>query len=354
MKRIITVIFLISIIILSYCGKNPNKENGERPENVRIDEQKIANVHFTLTKRLEALPIGYPRIAVSDYQDKLIVYGLSTKKEGSGLVARMYNKNLDLINEKTFHHGQGPGDASAFNVFSFTQNNILMCENSNCRVSIFDNNWNLIDIKKHKTMMDSFQIYENGTFFVQGVFHWDEKWDYYSFRLGSIPSFKTKTFFTFGPFKLDNGKKVILGGFSEFSWLYKDKEIFVLDCGNYRILKFDNSGRKLKDIKFIVEKVKTDHSEDKDCFIGNGMQQFTKRYRFSDTVDPAAASMIPLSKGFVVVRRHNFLTDCNGMVDGDYFSYELKHMGKVKVPGFNAVFKIHGGRRNESFKYNKG
>ncbi|MGE5343594.1 MAG: hypothetical protein ACM3SY_19165 [Candidatus Omnitrophota bacterium] len=354
MKRIIPIVFLISIVTLSYCNKSDHKGKGIPTEQVKIDERRMANVRFTLKKRLEISYIGYPRIAVSPYQDKIIIYGLSTKKEEeSRLVAQMYNKNLEFINERLFHFGQGPGDAAAFNVFSFSEDKILMSENSNTRVSIYNSNWDLVDIKKHRLSLDSFEISENGTIFIIGERHWDDKWDYYSLRLGSIPSFEIKTFFTAGPFILHKNKKTIWGELTEYSWFYRNKEIYVLDCGKYRILKFDSSGRKLKDVQFIVKKIKTDHSLDNEYFVQNNIQQYIKRFRFSDTVDPAA-SIIPLSKGFVVVRRYSYLADCSDMIVGDYFSKDLKHIGKVKIPCFESALQIHGGRRNESFKYDNG
>ncbi|MGE5341627.1 MAG: hypothetical protein ACM3SY_09115, partial [Candidatus Omnitrophota bacterium] len=96
-----------------------------------------------------------------------------------------------------------------------------------------------------------------------------------------------------------------------------------------------------------------DHSLDETCFAEHGMRSLAKRFRFSDTVDPAA-TMIPLSKGFVVVRRHSYLVDCGGMTDGDYFSNQLVYLGKLKVPCIDALFWTHGGRRNEAFKYDNG
>ncbi|MGE5341217.1 MAG: hypothetical protein ACM3SY_07015 [Candidatus Omnitrophota bacterium] len=146
---------------------------------------------------------------------------------------------------------------------------------------------------------------------------------------------------------------MLFGELTEYSWFYRNKEIYILDCNKYRILKFDLTGKKLKDIQFVVDKIKTDHSQDEAYFTENGSRNLAKGFGFADTVDPTA-SMIPLSKGFIVVRRYSYLTGCNGMMDGDYFTNDMVHMGKVKVPCFDSVFRIHGGRRNESFKYDNG
>ncbi|MGE5343592.1 MAG: hypothetical protein ACM3SY_19155 [Candidatus Omnitrophota bacterium] len=352
-KEIVTII-LVSIVIFNYCSKKGKDSKDIPTQYVKINEQKVSNVHFTLKKRFEVSALACPRIAVSPYQDKIIIYGLSTKKEEEArIVAQMYNKNLEFINEKSFLFGQGPGDASAFNLFSFSKDKILVSGNSNHRVTIYTNDWSLEEIKQHRLITDSFEIFENGTLFLIGEFDWGDKWDYYSLQLGSIPSFKTKTFFRFGPFRLFENKKTIWGELTEYSWFYRNKEIYMLDCGRYRILKFDITGRKLKDVQFIVEKIKTDHSMDNEYFLQNNISQHRRRFRFSDTVDPAA-SIIPLSKGFIVVRRYSYLTDCSNMIVGDYFSNDLKHIGKVKVPCFEAALQVHGGRRNESFKYDNG
>jgi hypothetical protein len=62
--------------------------------------------------------------------------------------------------------------------------------------------------------------------------------------------------------------------------------------------------------------------------------------------------MVPLGKGFVVVRRYSYATDCQGMVEGDYFSYELEMKGKVKIPCFMLIFKLTN--PPQTYKYHNG
>ncbi|MGE5343591.1 MAG: hypothetical protein ACM3SY_19150 [Candidatus Omnitrophota bacterium] len=354
MKQMLTIIIVFSIFFFNHCSKKVKDSNDIPTQYIKINEQKVSNVHFTLKKRIEAPPIACPRIAVSPYQDKILVYGLSTEKEAeASLIARMYNKNFEFISEKLFLFGQGPGDASAFNLFSFSKDKIWISGNSNHRITIYNDNWNLYDIKNHRINADSFEIFENGSLFLTAEFRWDKKWEYFSFKLCSIPGFKIKNLFEIGPFTTRKKQKGIFGEVTEYSWFYRNKEIYILDCNKYRILKFDLSGKKLKDIQFVVDKIKTDHSQEEAYFTENGARNLAKDFEFADTVDPTA-SMIPLVKGFIVVRRHSYLTGCNGMMDGDYFTNDMVHMGKVKVPCFDSVFRIHGGRRSESFKYDNG
>jgi hypothetical protein len=44
--------------------------------------------------------------------------------------------------------------------------------------------------------------------------------------------------------------------------------------------------------------------------------------------------MIPLRKGFAIIRRHNFEQYKDGEVEADYFDYDLNMIGKIKMPYF--------------------
>ncbi|MGE5343572.1 MAG: hypothetical protein ACM3SY_19045 [Candidatus Omnitrophota bacterium] len=119
-------------------------------------------------------------------------------------------------------------------------------------------------------------------------------------------------------------------------------------------MKFNEKGKKLKDITVKIKKKKTDQSLMNDYLRDQGYSKYINRFKFRDTVDPTAA-MIPLSKGFVVIRRNDYFATCNGYADGDYFSDDLEYIGKVKVPCFYDLLSFYGGvRKNQTGKFTNG
>jgi hypothetical protein len=64
-----------------------------------------------------------------------------------------------------------------------------------------------------------------------------------------------------------------------------------------------------------------------------GRRANPNRYILSENLVPTSW-MIPLGKGFAVIRRHNFEQDKDGEVEADYFDYNLNMIGKIKMPYF--------------------
>ncbi len=356
----ILIVILASIIILSHCKQNIKPGHEDFPEAISIDEQQSANIRFTFKKNTATRFIAYPRISVSLWHDKIILYGIyQATNERPKLVARTFTKGLELKGERYFNFGQGPGDVGSNNMITIAKDKILISENSNFRVSIYDHDWNLQTAARHKLNIDAFVLYDNASFFITGsLVDRGNMRQAFSWQICSFPGFKTDVLFTTKAFypikKFGDSYKGILGGNTEYSWFYKNKEIFILLCGKYRILKFDNTGKKLRDIIVTVDEVKTDHSLDEKFFKENNILKHKKMFFFSDTVDPAAM-MIPLMKGFVVVRRQNqYSAECSGFSEGDYFSYQLEYLGKVKVPCFYNQLTLNSGRNSVNLGFDDG
>ncbi|MGE5343577.1 MAG: hypothetical protein ACM3SY_19070 [Candidatus Omnitrophota bacterium] len=359
MKLKVLIGILIWIITLIHCSKNISSGHETPSELITIDETKTANVHFVLKASVESDFIAFPKIAVSPYQDKVILYGLSSaKNEKSDLVAQTYDKSLRLLNRKTFINGQGPGDVGNFNIISIGKDKLMISENSNQRVSIYDNDWNYKTSFKYHFESDAFEIYEDGNLFVTTDYLEKGNEETYPFTMGSIYDFKMMTFFIpdyFSRYKYKGGKRLfIVNGESTSSWFYRNNKIFVLMCGSYRLIKFDSKGKELKDVIIKVEKKKTDQSLMDDYLKDQEYYEMKHQFVLSDTVDPAA-TLIPLSKGFIVIRRNDYYMTCNEYADGDYFSDEFQYKGKVKVPCFHKILQVFpDSRKNECVKFDNG
>lgn len=112
----------------------------------------------------------------------------------------------------------------------------------------------------------------------------------------------------------------------------------------YQILKFDLNCNKQNDLTVKVRLMKTPR-ELKDQFMadqGYKGKSYSSRITFSKTITPTSW-MVQLKKGFIVIRREDYFNKCTEFANGDYFSYELKFLGKVKVPCFFEIFKIKNG-----------
>jgi len=359
MKLKTLTVMLVSILTLSHCNKSVNSRKPVDTEEIKIDEQKNADARFVLEKSVEADFIAYARITVSPWQDKIILYGLSADdNKKQMLVAQTYDKTLRFIGGKTFFFGQGPGDVGNFNMISIGKDRIFISENSNDRVSIYSNDWTYQTSLRHRVEVDAFEIFDNGKIFIGPLIIGEKNNRFaYSFLLGFIPGFKTKHLFTTDPFFLHadsgNSPKLLIGGDDEYSSFYNNNEAFILICDKYRILKFIGSGEKLRDIVVKVPVIKTDHSRRDEYLKELGFSKERNPFEVNDTVNPAI-TMIPLMKGFVVLRRHEFASACGDGIEADYFSYQLEYLGKTKVPCSSKLLRYITGRTHECAKYDNG
>ena len=166
-------------------------------------------------------------------------------------------------------------------------------------------------------------------------------------------SWKINTFFKTDPFspkKGDRKGKLLLGEYMEYSYCYNNKNIYILRCKPYRILRFDLTGKKLSDTIVKTDVIKTNFEKEKEYLQSLGYLKLQHRFSFSDTVTPTSW-MVPLEKGFVVVRRKDYNAECSGPVDGDYFSYHVEFLGKVKIPCFSKIFHLTAGMSIDSYRY---
>ncbi len=350
MKIKILIVILTLLIISIHCKQSSVSvsDSAIPAKRIKIDENRIADVIFTFKSSVKTGFIAYPELNVSQKQDIVVLFG-EYKEEGkkSTLLVKTYTHDLRLTGEKQFKFGQGPGDVGNNNRISVTEKNFLVSENSNRRVSVYDHNWNLRSIEKHKqnNINNSFYLYDNGKYFLISIREWLP--DYYSkyiFMMGTFPGFKTKTYYVTTPYSIrmkDGGVfKFPIDGPISFSYFFKNKEIFLLRSDRYQLLKFDISGKKLKDIIVDVVKETTDRSRLDEFLKDQSWYKSRNQFTLSDTVNPAAI-VIPLNKGFVVVRRKNqYSTYCEGTNEGDYFSYQLEYLGKVNVPCFYQILDL--------------
>jgi len=356
MKIRILIVILALIVILNHCKTPDNNKAGNKLTSKRIvdlDENKAAAVSFKFNKRVNVVDVTSPKIAISKGADKIYVYGDSAIRGKKSFIIKMYNNKLEYISQKLFHKGQGPGDVGLTNVVTPTEENIFICENSNLRVSIYENDFKYIkSVKFYRNSTYPFELIENGRFFVGSKLVYPKnRLDAYSFNIVSFPKIRAKELYQTEPYyPRDEKRRFLLGEYTEFFYFYKNKDIYLLLMKKYQILKYDLSGKKIDDLTLKVRDIVTPKDKEKQFLEEQGFRNRSNSFGFSKTVTPTSV-IVPLNKGFIVIRREDYSTECNGLVDGDYFSYQLTFVGKVKVPCFFDIYKITGGMPTISNKY---
>ena len=56
----------------------------------------------------------------------------------------------------------------------------------------------------------------------------------------------------------------------------------------------------------------------------------------------------------MVRRQNHYSAECSGFNEGDYFSYQLEYLGKVKVPCFYDQLVLRAGRNSVNLGFDDG
>jgi hypothetical protein len=116
---------------------------------------------------------------------------------------------------------------------------------------------------------------------------------------------------------------------------------------------FDMKGNKLKQVRMDVEKQKVPEEKKKEWLFEQAGTYGIKRCDLTEEIQPVSWT-VPLERGFAVIKRKGYTTGCRGLVDADYFDYELNLMGKTKIPCFYQIFKLKRLRFPATYLYHDG
>ncbi len=246
---------------------------------------------------------------------------------------------------------------SASNVISPVGEKLYIVGNSNSRINIYNKNLDYIKSVKYpwERVGGPFQLMDNGHYFIGTQSNLVGKNFIVTFKLVSFPSMNEKVifeksmihpYFNKGIFLID--KK------PHFSYFGKDNNIYILYMNDYQLFKYNVNGDRLKDVIVKVNKIKNQEANKK-LFLEEHAKTKVGAYKltFSDTVIPVS-SLISLGKGFVVVRRKSYSTECTGIAEGDYFNYRIEFVGKVKIPCFYRIYSLLGTKFIVSYQYDNG
>jgi hypothetical protein len=137
-------------------------------------------------------------------------------------------------------------------------------------------------------------------------------------------------------------KKELIFDIGAIHYFIKNDKIYLLNKDDYVITIRDTRGQMEKQVRIDVEKIPTPRDmEDKWLKEHKAINKYLARIKLklSDYIRPCAW-MIPLEKGFVVIRQKGYSPSCQGLVDADYFDFDLNMLGKVKFPCFTETFHM--------------
>lgn len=352
MKRPFLILILICMIFLIHCG-NDEPGNLEDVNEIVLEDKPVrSHVQFEKEKsiRIEGLTFAVMYI---DWEGVNVQTFSGNRKKA---IIKKYDRNLNYLRDIEFNLGQGPGDLGGGTYFFQTADSILVQDNIQRRVNIFDKNYNFIKFIK----LDSY--YVGGTFsregkYIAGLGGTSVKGGQSAILyLSTFPGLGNIMKYTIGTYKLWNEqKRAIKGSNPNMRFFFRDHKLYLVNTGEYSITVFNMEGNIDKRVRVACDKRKVPKDKKKEWLIEHQGERSVERFKF-DFVDviPPASTAIPLSKGFLVVRRKDFSVYCNGTAEADYFDYQLNFLGKTDIPCFDSIFAILGYHWANTHEYENG
>ena len=350
-----TATILIILAFLVFCPNCKNSDDSGVAEIVLEEKSEPANVKLVFEKKVEVPGMMYASLHKAG--KVVYVHGLSAEKQKKNIL-NIYNDDLALSSQKEFFMGMGPGDlGDGCFIFKFADH-ICVPDNTQMRVNIFDKEFNFIKfVPLTKQIFLPVTFIRNGEYFLGTVpIYSDNSQIIYEFYIVKFPGLEMKRFHSLGPImpwtSSTNTKKLLIGAVPEFHYFYKDEGIYFINMDEYQLRLFDMDGKLLKKVRLNIDKKKVPENE-KLSWLKDQSPRLLDRAILTDYIQPACW-MVPLGKGFAVIRRKGYGIECNGLVEADYFDYQLNLMGKVEIPCFLRIFKLKRGYFLWSYHYDDG
>jgi hypothetical protein len=331
LKSKLSILLVFNFIFFS-CGK-------EKTEIQEITENRSdAKVTFNLEREIDLPNIIFASIDLCG--DNLLINGYDIRNKKNCII-NIYDLNLNLKKSYFIPFGQGPGDISDAAFLFINENLIYAIDNQNLRISIFDFNANmkLIKINRLKDVIFLPCFSENFNYIAFSKIEWIKNQKIRCpIYCAKFPSWKNTYIFdeVISKNMFDINDRIILGEDPFVDYFFKNNYLYTLDMGRYIITKTEINTRKAKKKRVNFKPIKLNvNVSEKERIIKmlRGRRANPNAYILSENLVPTSW-MIPLGKGFAIIRRHNFEQDKDGEVEADYFDYDLNMIGKIKVPYF--------------------
>lgn len=332
---------LVILVFFPHC-KHSDETGGE--EIVLEEKTEPANVKFVFDRKIEVPDMTYPSLYKTD--NEVYVYGFSTESPQK-VILNVYNNDLELASQKKFNIGEGPGDLGTGCHFFVFNENIYVPDNTQMRVNIFDKELNFVKfVLLTQPMFLPVTFVKNGEYFLGTTTELVESSKrLYPSYIVRFPGLEKKQFQTIGPSDPFNSStpplKLVLGKTPFFHYFYKDEKIYFIKMDDYLLSLFDMEGQLLKKVRVNVEEIKVPKDKKMPWLKEQRGGKSLEKFDLADHIQPASW-LVPLGKGFAVLRRKTYSTECVGSVEADYFDYELNPKGKLEFPCFYQAFQFRG------------
>jgi len=349
-----TLILMVLVILVIYPNCKNSGESGVA-EIVLEEKPEPANVKLVFEKKVELPNMIYPTLHKAG--SEIYVRGYSTEKRKK-VILNIYNDDLALSSQKEFFMGLGPGDLGEGSFIFKFDDHIYVPSNTQMRVNTFDKAFNFIKfVPLTKQIFLPVTFIKNGEYFLGTTPTYTERSEViYQFYTVKFPELVMKRFQSLGPVNpwssSTNSKKLVIGAVPEFHYFYKNENIYFINMDDYQLRQFDMGGQLLKKVRVNVDKKKVPEGE-KISWLKYQEPALWNRIELVDDIQPACW-MVPLGKGFAVIRREGYGDQCNGLVEADFFDYQLNLKGKLKIPCFYAIFKLRRGYFMWTYQYHEG
>ncbi|MCU0288068.1 MAG: hypothetical protein MUF15_16945 [Acidobacteria bacterium] len=339
-KNTLLLLILISFLICCKTNKKP-----EIKPDILAEKTSPVNVVFQQVSRLDLPDLVYPYILATD--DELYIYGqLLNKKETS---FKKFDNHFQLVFEKKFPWGEGPGDLGDGAFFSKSGDTFYAFVNFQQRINVFNKNLEFERFLRTKQKFQSPLLCEDGKNFIAGIY----KMESYNLRhmsgadivAVSFPGLDKQLLHKF-PMALKvetkNGQKFsYTGNYHQYDYFARQENVYILDMKEYILYRFHLDGTLVHAVRVDVDKIPVPDSKREQWTKEHygDYQRSSVKFVFTDYVLPTSW-MVPLGKGFAVIRRYGYSRQCNGMVEADYFNYNLEMLGKIKIPCFDRIYDL--------------
>ncbi len=332
MKRAIYMLIVLMIFLLMYCGKKKTEYR-----EVEVPE-KIIDLGLKLEKSVEIEDTKYNYLYI--YEDGIMVQGF---KGDSFYILKIYDRDLNKIREVKFGMGQGPGEFVGGGDFCWDGKNFYATDNPKRETMVFDKDFKYIrSIKRAGFLFPLFIKNCKALLFMKKKYPSIDRMRSYM-GIYDYETGERRKLFT-GPEEVTykNKLRYLVIGFAEMDVLYREGKIYHIWKKDYSIRVYNERGEIEDAVKVKYERKRKDKSKEKEWISDMFGSKKRDRYVFPEWVMPVSW-MIGLDKGFVVIRRRNYSSDCDGYAEGDYFDYNLKPKGKVKLPCFRWIYGLDPG-----------
>ncbi|MCX6580094.1 MAG: hypothetical protein NT166_07910 [Candidatus Aminicenantes bacterium] len=339
-KNTLLLLILFSFLICCKTG-----EKSEIKPDVREEKTVPVDVLFQKVSSIDLPDLLYPFILATD--DEFYVYGYSLNKKETSV--KKFDNHLQLVFEKKFPWGQGPGDLGGGTFFSKSGDTFYAFDNIQQRINVFNKNLEFERFLTTKQVYQSPLLCADGKNFIAGIYNMVS--DKLRHMAGAeivavtFPGLDKKLLHKF-PMGLKvetkNGQKISYAGhYHQFDYFAREENVYILDMKEYILYRFHLDGTLIHSVRVNVEIVPVLDSK-REQWIKEHYGEYQRspvKFVFTDYVLPTSW-MIPLGKGFAVIRRYGYSRQCNGMVEADYFNYNLEMLGKIKIPCFDRIFDL--------------